>query len=72
MPEAIRELYPTPEELYAFFFAADALVAPPPGADGLQISKSRKSSQVSSGSGLPAHSTIGLNIRRRAMNGNWR
>lgn len=33
MPEEIRTQYPTPEELYAFFFAADALVAPPPGPD---------------------------------------
>lgn len=36
MPESLRTQYPTPEELYAFFFAADALVAPPPGADVLE------------------------------------
>ncbi len=33
MPEAIRAEHRTPEELFAFIFAADALVAPPPGAD---------------------------------------
>jgi len=33
MPDSLRAQYPTPEELYAFFLAADALVAPPPGAD---------------------------------------
>lgn len=33
MPEAVRRAYPTPEALYAFFIAADSLIAPPPGAD---------------------------------------
>jgi len=33
MPDSLRAQYRTPEELYAFFFTADALVAPPPGAD---------------------------------------
>lgn len=33
MPEPIRELYPTPEDLYGLFLAASTLEAPPPGAD---------------------------------------
>lgn len=33
MPDAVRAAYPTPEALYAFFVAADALISPPPGAD---------------------------------------
>jgi RNA polymerase sigma factor (sigma-70 family) len=33
MPGPIRELYPTPEELYGLFLAASTLEAPPPGAD---------------------------------------
>jgi RNA polymerase sigma factor (sigma-70 family) len=36
MPESLRAQYRTPEELYAFFFAADALVAPPPGPDVIE------------------------------------
>lgn len=36
MPGEIRAEYPTPEALYAFFFAADALVAPPPGPDVIE------------------------------------
>jgi hypothetical protein len=36
MPASLRAQFPTPEELYSFFFAADALVAPPPGADVLE------------------------------------
>jgi RNA polymerase sigma factor (sigma-70 family) len=33
MPESIRSLYRTPEELMAFFFVADTLLSPVPGAD---------------------------------------
>lgn len=33
MPVEIQTAYPTPEALYAFFIAADGLIAPPPGAD---------------------------------------
>jgi RNA polymerase sigma factor (sigma-70 family) len=36
MPAAVRERFHTPEELYGFFYAADALIAPPPGADVLE------------------------------------
>jgi RNA polymerase sigma factor (sigma-70 family) len=35
MPESIRSQYATPEEFYAFLFAVQALLAPPPGADVL-------------------------------------
>jgi RNA polymerase sigma factor (sigma-70 family) len=33
MPAAIRAQYPTPDELVAFFFVADTLLTPVPGAD---------------------------------------
>lgn len=33
MPPEVQAAYPTPEALYAFFVAADALIAPPPGAE---------------------------------------
>lgn len=33
MPDSIRVSHRTPEELFAFIYAADALIAPPPGAD---------------------------------------
>ena len=36
MPEPIRELYPTPEELYGLFLAAGTVEGPPPGADLLE------------------------------------
>jgi RNA polymerase sigma factor (sigma-70 family) len=36
MPAAVRAQFHTPEELYGFFFAADALISPPPGADVLE------------------------------------
>jgi RNA polymerase sigma factor (sigma-70 family) len=35
MPESIRSQYPTPEDFYAFLFAVQTLLAPPPGADVL-------------------------------------
>jgi RNA polymerase sigma factor (sigma-70 family) len=33
MPAAVRERFHTPEELYGFFYAADALIAPRPDVD---------------------------------------
>jgi hypothetical protein len=33
MPDLIRASHRTPEELFAFIYAADALIAPPPGPD---------------------------------------
>jgi RNA polymerase sigma factor (sigma-70 family) len=36
MPEAIRTQYPTPEELIAFFFIADTLLSPVPGAEVIE------------------------------------
>lgn len=36
MPEVIRAQYRTPEELIAFFFIADTLLSPVPGADVLE------------------------------------
>ena len=33
MPVSVRSQFKTPEELYAFFYTADALIAPPPGSD---------------------------------------
>lgn len=36
LPESLRSQYATPEQLYAFFIAADAVLVPPPGADVLE------------------------------------
>lgn len=36
MPESIQAQYRTPEELIAFFFIADTLLSPVPGADVLE------------------------------------
>lgn len=36
LPASLRDQYKTPEELYAFLIAADALIVPPPGADVLE------------------------------------
>lgn len=36
LPENLRSLYSTPEELYAFLLAADAVLVPPPGPDVLE------------------------------------
>lgn len=36
MPDSLRQNYATPEQLFALIFAADAIIAPPPGPDLLE------------------------------------